>query len=111
MGGLSKRKDERRGRPRWADLTGYYDKTKNAIHHKTPWSAEEVEFMKKFQGTDMELSAKMGRSVMAIQKMRSRIRKEDETIERIDRLDDVGRPRKQCDHETCRRLNGGYCRY
>lgn len=53
----------------------YYGKTTDAKNKGEPWSEHEVERIMMRDVTDMELSAEIGRSVKAIQVMRSRARK------------------------------------
>ena len=53
----------------------YYGKTVNAKNRGEPWSKHEVERVFARDVTDTELSAEIGRSVRAIQVMRSRVRK------------------------------------
>ena len=50
----------------------YYGKTENAKNGNNPWTKEEIDMVMEHKLTDRELSALLGRSMMAIQKVRSR---------------------------------------
>ena len=56
----------------------YYGKTTNAKNRGQPWRAFEVERVMMMDVTDTELSAEIGRSVRAIQVMRSKMRKKED---------------------------------
>lgn len=53
-----------------------YAQTQGAPNHRKPWTLADMALLTEFDGTDRELSAKIGRSVQAIQHMRHRT-KED----------------------------------
>ena len=57
----------------------YYGKTTNAKNRGQPWSVFELERVMMRDVTDTELSAEIGRSVRAIQVMRSKMRKGEDT--------------------------------
>lgn len=50
-----------------------YAQTEYAPNHRKPWTESEVRALLAWEGTDRDLSAKLGRSVMAIQHHRLRI--------------------------------------
>ena len=58
----------------------YYKKTESAPNKGKPWSKEEIELVISHDYSDTELSEKLGRSVMAIQKQRQ-LYKKQKTIE------------------------------
>ena len=53
----------------------YYGKTQDAENRGQPWTADEMIAILNKSKTDTELSKEMGRSVKAIQVMRSRAKK------------------------------------
>lgn len=53
----------------------YYTKTSYARNHKQPWTKEDLIAVKNHEITDPELSKKLGRSVNAIQVVRTHIKK------------------------------------
>ena len=50
----------------------YYGRTTNAPHRRQPWTVHDLERVMAHDITDTQLSAEIGRSVRAIQMMRSR---------------------------------------
>ena len=58
----------------------YYGKTEDSVNKKAPWTEDEIDAVLAHSVSDMELSKKIGRSVMAIQVKRSRLRAEGEKV-------------------------------
>jgi len=58
----------------------YYAKTQNAENRNQPWTIEEIDMVMEHKITDSELSAVIGRSVGAIQNMRSKQKAEERRI-------------------------------
>lgn len=52
----------------------YYGKTKNAKNNRSSYTLEELELIEKHELSDHELAELLGRSVMAIQTKRSRLK-------------------------------------
>lgn len=57
---------------RYEERKRYYNKTAFSENGYSRWSFDEIELVMKHEMTDSELSAKLGRSVAAIQHMRYR---------------------------------------
>lgn len=53
----------------------YYGKTTDAENRRQPWTVHDIETIIKREKSDMELSAEIGRSVKAIQVMRSTVKR------------------------------------
>lgn len=53
----------------------YYKKTQNARNSKLFWTKEDIELVMEHKISDSELSKVIGRSVLAIQKMRCKQKK------------------------------------
>jgi len=60
---------------REAQKSRYYGKTQNAENRYQDWTANELDAIMKHEKSDTELSAEIGRSVKAIQVMRSKTKK------------------------------------
>lgn len=59
---------------RYTGKKRYYAQFQGGENSGKTWTSEEMDLLTTFEGTDRELSAKIGRSVQAIQGMRSKVK-------------------------------------